>query len=131
LDVLTKVGGFEIAGLVGVIFGAVARRVPVIVDGFISTAAALVASEWVPQVHDYLIAAHNSVEIGHRLMLEWMELNPLLNLNLRLGEGTGAALAMSVIEAAARTLDEMATFSEAGVSEKNETNNLNSSILNS
>jgi nicotinate-nucleotide--dimethylbenzimidazole phosphoribosyltransferase len=119
-EVLRKIGGFEIAGLVGVIFGAAKHRIPVVIDGFISGAAALVATEWLPQVRDYLIAAHNSVEIGHRLMLERMELNPLLNLNLRLGEGTGAALAISVVEAAARTLDEMATFTEAGVSEKNE-----------
>lgn len=119
-DVLVKVGGFEIAGLVGLIFGAAARRIPLVIDGFISSAAALVATEWHPLVRDYLIAAHNSVEIGHRLMLERMELNPLLNLNLRLGEGTGAALAMSVVEAAARTLNEMATFGEAGVSQKSE-----------
>lgn len=124
LDVLTKVGGFEIAGLVGVIFGAAACRIPIVIDGFISSAAALVASEWHPLVRDYLIAAHNSVEIGHRLMLERMELNPLLNLNLRLGEGTGAALAMSVVEAAIRTLNEMATFDEAGVSQKSDTLNL-------
>ncbi len=118
LDVLAKVGGFEIAGLVGLIFGAAAARVPVVVDGFISSAAALVATEWHPPVRDYLIAAHNSVEIGHRVMLERMELSPLLNLNLRLGEGTGAALAMGVIEAAVRALNEMATFAQAGVSEK-------------
>jgi len=118
LDVLTKVGGFEIAGLVGVILGAAALHVPIVLDGFISTAAALVATEFYPPVRDYLIAAHNSVEIGHRVMLERMELNPLLNLNLRLGEGTGAALAMGIVEAAARALDEMATFDEAGVSEK-------------
>ncbi len=117
LDVLAKVGGFEIAGLVGLIFGAAAARVPIVVDGFISSAAALIATEWHPPVRDYLIAAHNSVEIGHRAMLERMELSPLLNLNLRLGEGTGAALAMSVIEAATRALNEMATFSEAGVSD--------------
>lgn len=120
MDVLTKVGGFEIAGLVGVILGAAARHIPIIIDGFISTAAALVATEFHPPVRDYLIAAHNSVEIGHRVMLERMELNPLLNLNLRLGEGTGAVLAMNIVEAAARSLDEMATFDEAGVSEKTE-----------
>ncbi len=117
LDVLAKVGGFEIAGLVGLIFGAAAARVPIVIDGFISSAAALIATEWHPAVRDYLIAAHNSVEIGHRAMLERMELSPLLNLNLRLGEGTGAALAMSVIEAAIRALNEMATFNEAGVSD--------------
>jgi len=117
LDVLAKVGGFEIAGLVGLIFGAAAAHVPIVVDGFISSAAALVATEWHPAVRDYLIAAHSSVEIGHRVMLERMELSPLLNLNLRLGEGTGAALAMNVLEAATRALNEMATFSEAGVSD--------------
>ncbi len=117
LEVLAKVGGFEIAGLVGLIFGAAAHRIPVVVDGFISSAAALVATEWQPSVRDYLIAAHNSVEIGHRVMLERMELQPLLNLDLRLGEGTGAALAMHVVEAAVRALAEMATFAEAGVSD--------------
>lgn len=119
LDVLSKVGGFEIAGLVGFIFGAAATRVPVVIDGFISTAAALVACRWQPAVHHYLIAAHNSVEVGHRIMLELMELNPLVNLNLRLGEGTGAALIMPLVEGAARALDEMATFDEAGVNEEN------------
>ncbi len=115
LDVLSKVGGFEIAGLVGLIFGAAAARVPIVIDGFISSAAALVATEWHPPVRDYLIAAHSSVEIGHRVTLERMELQPLLNLNLRLGEGTGAALAMTIIEAASKILSEMATFDEAGV----------------
>jgi nicotinate-nucleotide--dimethylbenzimidazole phosphoribosyltransferase len=121
LDVLAKVGGYEIAGLVGLIFGAAAARVPVVIDGFISSAAALVATEWLPDVRNYLIAAHSSVEIGHRVMLERMELSPLLNLNLRLGEGTGAALAMSMLEASVRALNEMATFSEAGVSDRQET----------
>jgi len=116
LDVLAKVGGFEIAGLVGVTLGAAAHRVPVIVDGFISTAAALLATELCPPVRDYLIAAHNSVEIGHRIVLERLELLPLLNLNLRLGEGTGAAMAMHLVEDAVAVLDEMATFTEAGVS---------------
>ncbi|TAK35309.1 MAG: nicotinate-nucleotide--dimethylbenzimidazole phosphoribosyltransferase [Chloroflexota bacterium] len=120
LDVLAKVGGFEIAGLVGVILGSAAHRVPVVVDGFISGAAALVAGEMCPQARDYLIAAHSSVEIGHRVILERMELAPLLNLDLRLGEGTGAALAMHLVEAAVRILKEMATFAEAGVSESKE-----------
>jgi len=120
LDVLAKVGGFEIAGLVGLIFGAAAARIPIVIDGFISSAAALVATEWHPPVRDYLIAAHSSVEIGHRIMLERMELNPLLNLNLRLGEGTGAVLAMTMLEAACLALKEMATFDEAGVSERDE-----------
>ena len=118
LDVLAKVGGYEIAGLVGVILGAAAHRRPVIIDGFISGAAALIATELCPMVHDYLIAAHNSFEIGHRVMLERMELVPLLNLNLRLGEGTGAALAMHLVDDALALLDEMATFGEAGVSAK-------------
>ena len=116
LDVLTKVGGFEIGGLAGVILAAAAHRRPVVIDGFISGAAALVATELCPAARDYLIAAHTSVEVGHRVMLERMELTPLLNLNLRLGEGTGAALAMPLLEAAVRLLDEMATFDEAGVS---------------
>lgn len=119
-DVLMKVGGFEIAGLVGVIVAAVARRVPVVIDGLISGAAALLAVEMKPAIRDYLIAGHSSVEQGHKLMLEYMKLAPLLDLNLRLGEGTGAVLAMSIIEAALRAHNEMATFGEAGVSEKEE-----------
>lgn len=118
VDVLAKVGGYEIAGLVGVILGAAAHRLPVIIDGFISGAAALIATELCPQARDYLIAAHNSVEVGHRLILERMELVPLLNLDLRLGEGTGAAMALHLIEDATAIRDEMATFAEAGVAEK-------------
>ncbi len=115
LDVLTKIGGLEIAGLVGVTLGAAARRVPVIVDGFIAGAAALVAAELCPQVRDYLIAAHVSAEVGHRAILGHLGLRPLLDLDLRLGEGSGAALVLPLVEAAARLLDEMATFAEAGV----------------
>ncbi len=118
LDVLAKVGGFEIAGLVGVMLGAAAHQIPVMIDGFISGAAALVATELCPALRSYLIAAHNSVEIGHRVLLEHMELVPLLNLNLRLGEGTGAVIAMQLVDDAVAILDEMATFTEAGVSEK-------------
>ncbi|MBI3362484.1 MAG: nicotinate-nucleotide--dimethylbenzimidazole phosphoribosyltransferase [Chloroflexi bacterium] len=117
-DVLMKVGGLEIAGLVGVILGAAAHRIPVVVDGFISGAAALVAAGLAPQAKPFLIAGHQSVEIGHRVMLEHLGLRPLLDLDLRLGEGTGAALAFHLIEAAARILDEMATFGEAGVSDR-------------
>lgn len=120
LDVLAKVGGFEIAGLAGVILGAAAAHKPVVIDGFISGAAALIAAELCPQARDYMIAAHSSVEIGHRVVLERLELVPLLNLNLRLGEGTGAVLAMHIVEAALRILSEMATFAEAGVAEANE-----------
>ncbi len=118
LDVLSKVGGLEIAGLTGVIVGGAAHRLPVVIDGFISGAAALIAAALVPDVRPYLIAAHQSVEIGHRAMLEHLGLRPLLNLNLRLGEGTGAALAFHLLEAAVRILNEMATFAEAGVSSK-------------
>ncbi|MBM4425134.1 MAG: nicotinate-nucleotide--dimethylbenzimidazole phosphoribosyltransferase [Chloroflexi bacterium] len=118
LDVLSKVGGFEIAGLAGVIIGAAGKRAPVVIDGFISGAAALIAVGLAPEVKPYLIAAHQSVEIGHRVMLEHLGLRPLLDFDLRLGEGTGAALAFHLVEAAARLLDEMATFAEAGVSEK-------------
>ncbi len=117
-DLLSKVGGLEIAGLAGVIIGGAAHRLPVVIDGFISGAAALIAAELVPDVKPYLIAAHQSVEIGHRAMLEQLGLRPLLNLNLRLGEGTGAALAFHLLEAAVRILNEMATFAEAGVTNK-------------
>lgn len=120
LDVLMKVGGLEIAGLVGVITAAASRRVPVVVDGFISGAAALIAVELNPTVGDYLFAGHVSVERGHRLILEKLGLFPLLDLQLRLGEGTGAVLAMSIIEAALSVHREMATFAEAGVSTREE-----------
>jgi nicotinate-nucleotide--dimethylbenzimidazole phosphoribosyltransferase len=116
LDVLAKVGGLEIAGMAGVMLGAAAQRIPVVVDGFISGAAAVIAAGLDPAVKPYLIAAHTSVEIGHRRALEYLGLRPLLDLQLRLGEGTGAALAFHIVEAAARLLDEMATFGEAGVS---------------
>jgi nicotinate-nucleotide--dimethylbenzimidazole phosphoribosyltransferase len=116
LAVLAKVGGLEIAGLVGVILGAASRRVPVVIDGFISGAAALVAAALAPEVTGYLIAAHQSVEVGHAVVLERLGLQPLLCLDLRLGEGTGAALAFYLVEAAARLLAEMSTFAEAGVS---------------
>jgi nicotinate-nucleotide--dimethylbenzimidazole phosphoribosyltransferase len=118
MDVLHKVGGLEIAGLTGVMLGAASRRIPVVVDGFISTAAALIAVALAPRAREYMISAHQSVEIGHQVMLKHLNLVPLLDLNLRLGEGTGAALALSLIEASTRLLREMATFDEAGVSDK-------------
>ncbi|MBT3187605.1 MAG: nicotinate-nucleotide--dimethylbenzimidazole phosphoribosyltransferase [Anaerolineae bacterium] len=118
LDVLAKVGGFEIAGLAGVMLGAAAHGKAVMVDGFISTAAAMIAVVLAPKVKPYLIAAHRSQEYGHGLMLEWLGLNPLLDFDLRLGEGTGAALGISIAEAACKVLAEMATFAEAGVSDK-------------
>lgn len=120
LDVLSKLGGFEIGGLAGVILAAAANRIPVVVDGFISTAAAMIAVALAPAVRPYLIAAHRSQERGHRLMLEWLGLNPLLDMDMRLGEGTGAALGISLAEAACKILSEMATFGEAGVSEKSQ-----------
>lgn len=118
LDVLSKVGGLEIAGLAGVMIAAAARRIPIVVDGFISTAAAMIAVGLVPDVRHYLFGAHLSVEIGHRAMHKHLGLTPLLDLNLRLGEGTGAVLAFHLIEASSRILREMATFAEAGVSDK-------------
>ncbi|MBI5034093.1 MAG: nicotinate-nucleotide--dimethylbenzimidazole phosphoribosyltransferase [Chloroflexi bacterium] len=118
IDVLSKVGGFEIGGLAGVMIGAASKRVPVVIDGFISGAAALIACTVAPSVQPYLIAAHRSVEIGHRAMLDHMRLTPLFDLDLRLGEGTGAALGISLCIAACKILDEMATFVDAGVSEK-------------
>jgi len=116
IDVLAKVGGFEIAALAGVILGAAAHRVPVVLDGFISGAAGVVAAAISPAVRDYCIASHRSVEQGHRAALAWMGLEPILDLNLRLGEGTGAVLAFPIIEASAKLLGEMATFEGAGVS---------------
>jgi nicotinate-nucleotide--dimethylbenzimidazole phosphoribosyltransferase len=119
-DVLMKVGGLEIAGLVGVILAAAARYLPVVIDGFISGAAALITAELCPLVRHYLIAGHISVEPGHQLICLKLGLTPLLNLKMRLGEGTGAVLAMNIIEAALRTHREMATFAEAGVSTREE-----------
>jgi len=116
LDVLSKIGGFEIGGIAGLVLGAAAHRVPVVIDGFISGAGALVAAGLHPGVKDYMIAAHRSVEVGHRAILSHLGMQPLLDLDMRLGEGTGAALAMNVIEGAVRILGEMATFADAGVS---------------
>jgi nicotinate-nucleotide--dimethylbenzimidazole phosphoribosyltransferase len=118
IDVLSKVGGFEIGGIAGVILAGAKNRIPVVIDGFISGAAALIAASLSPQVKPYLIASHQSAEKGHKILLEYLGLKPLLNLDLRLGEGTGAALGIFLVEASLKILDEMATFSEAGVSEK-------------
>ena len=115
VDTLAKVGGFEIGVLAGVMLAAAAAPRPLVVDGFIAGAAALIAGVIAPAARPRFIAAHQSAEPGHRLALEWLGLTPLLDLGLRLGEGTGAALAMPLIEAAARCLSEMATFAEAGV----------------
>lgn len=115
IDVLAKVGGFEIGGIAGVILGAAYYKIPVVVDGFISSAGALVAKELAPASLDYMIAAHLSMEPGHRIMLSELGLRPLLDLNLRLGEGTGAALAMNIVESAAQVISKMLTFEDAGV----------------
>ncbi len=115
VDVLAKIGGFEIGGIAGLIIGAAAQRKPVLVDGFISSAGALLACTIEPFVRDYIICAHRSVEPGHRAMQEKLGCSPLLDLNLRLGEGTGAALAMNLVEAAVAILTEVATFEEAAV----------------
>jgi nicotinate-nucleotide--dimethylbenzimidazole phosphoribosyltransferase len=115
LDILAKVGGFEIGGIAGLIIGAAAQRKPVVVDGFISSAGALIACTIEPFVRDFIICAHRSMEPGHRAMQEKLGCKPLLDLNLRLGEGTGAALAMNLVDAAVAVLTEVATFEEAAV----------------
>jgi nicotinate-nucleotide--dimethylbenzimidazole phosphoribosyltransferase len=118
IDVLSKVGGFEIGGLSGIIIAAASKRVPVVIDGFISGAAALIAYHLQPRVKDYMIAAHCSAEKGHRAILNYLGLTPLLDLDLRLGEGTGAALGMNIIEASIKILTQMATFQNACVSKR-------------
>ena len=120
LDVAARLGGFEIAGLAGLMLGAAARRKPVLVDGFISTAAALIAQALAPDSAHAMIAAHLSREPGHSLALAKLAKLPLLDLDMRLGEGTGAALAMSLVEGAARLLTDVATFEEAAVSQANQ-----------
>ena len=118
LDVLSKVGGFEIGGIAGVVLAAAAHKIPILLDGFISSAGALIAYKLQPHVKDYFIASHLSVECGHQIILETFDKRPLLNLDLRLGEGTGAALAMPLVEASLKILNEMATFTDASVSER-------------
>ena len=116
LDVLAKVGGLEIAALAGLILGAAAHRIPVVIDGFISSAAALVASKLAPKSLNYMIASHCSAEMAHRKLLQYLKLKPILELEMRLGEGTGAVLSFHLIEAALNIVKEMATFESAGVS---------------
>ncbi|HXV81387.1 MAG TPA: nicotinate-nucleotide--dimethylbenzimidazole phosphoribosyltransferase [Candidatus Binatia bacterium] len=118
LDVLAKVGGLEIGAMTGVILAAAALRTPMVLDGFISGAAALLAQGLCPEVHDFLFASHLSAETGHGLVLETLDLAPVLDLAMRLGEGTGACILMGLIEAAARLLGEMATFESAGVEKR-------------
>jgi nicotinate-nucleotide--dimethylbenzimidazole phosphoribosyltransferase len=118
LDLLAKLGGAEIGVMTGLALGAAAERIPVVADGFISTSAAALAYLFCPNVRDYLFIAHRSQEAGHDALIEFIGLRPLLDLQMRLGEGTGAALAMHLIGAAAMLLGEMATFTEAGVSDR-------------
>jgi nicotinate-nucleotide--dimethylbenzimidazole phosphoribosyltransferase len=116
LEILRCVGGLEIAAMTGFIFGAAAARMAIVCDGFISTAAAAIAYALAPHIADYMIAGHCSEEPGHRHLLRYIGVEPILNLGMRLGEGTGAVLAMPVIESACHLFSEMATFSSAGVS---------------
>ncbi len=118
VDVLAKIGGAEIGGIAGLCIGAAAKDIPVLIDGFISTAGALIAYEIEPTAKEYLLASHRSVEKGHQVMLERIGLKPLLDLDLRLGEGTGAALGMNIVDSAIKIFNEMATFEEANVSEE-------------
>ncbi len=117
LAMLAEVGGFEIAALVGGILAGAARRIPVVLDGFIVGVAALVAARLAPPVTDYLLASHRSAEPGHRRVLECLDLRPLLELELRLGEGSGAVLALPLLDAACAVLRDVRTFREAGIDE--------------
>lgn len=117
LDVLCKVGGYEIAALAGAVLGAARVKAPVICDGFIATAGALIACKISPTAKDYLFISHLSQEVGHRTMIDLLGIPPILDLGMRLGEGTGAALAMSIVEASAKVLMEIKTFAEAGVTD--------------
>lgn len=117
LDVVSKVGGYEIASLAGAVLGCAHAGVPVVCDGFIATAGALVACRMAPAARDYLFVSHRSQEVGHNTMIELLDLRPILDLGMRLGEGTGSALAMNIMEAAAKVLKEIKTFGEAGVTD--------------
>jgi nicotinate-nucleotide--dimethylbenzimidazole phosphoribosyltransferase len=118
LDVLTKVGGLEIGAMTGVILAAAALRMPLVLDGFISGVAALLAHRLSADVRDFLFASHRSAERGHAVLLDELKLVPVLDLQMRLGEGTGVCLLMGLIEAAVKIMGEMATFESAGVKEK-------------
>ncbi len=117
VDVLAQIGGFEIGGIAGVILAGAAHKIPVVIDGFISGAAALIAAELAPLSKCYMIPGHCSREVGHKVILNWLGLNPLLNLNLCLGEGTGAAIGISLVELSCKLLTDMSTCADAGVSE--------------
>ncbi|NLP36244.1 MAG: nicotinate-nucleotide--dimethylbenzimidazole phosphoribosyltransferase [Firmicutes bacterium] len=116
LDVLAKIGGLEIAGMAGVMLAAAANRKPVMIDGFISSAAALIAAHLHPHAVDYMLASHLSEEPGHAIALEMLGIKPFLRMNMRLGEGTGAALAMPIVDASLKIMHEMSTFADAGIS---------------
>ncbi len=120
IDVLSKVGGFEIGGIAGVILACAAHRIPIVIDGFISSAGALIANTIEPKSAYFMIPSHCSVEKGHQIVLDHLGLKPLFDFDMRLGEGTGAAIGINIVEAAVKIMNEMATFSSAGVSEKNE-----------
>ncbi len=123
LDVLSKVGGYEIGGLAGCILAAARHKVPIVIDGFISTASALIAASLAPLVKERIFAAHKSVEEGHKIALDYLNQSPLFDLNMRLGEGTGAALGMNLLDLSVKILTEMATFEGAGVSTEKEKQN--------
>lgn len=117
LDVLAKVGGLEIGGLAGLVLGAAAHGIPVVCDGLISTAGALVACKLAPRAKAYLFASHRSVEVGHRFMHQQLNLEPILDFGMRLGEGTGAALAMEILDASTRVLADIKTFDEVAIAD--------------
>ena len=118
LNVLSKIGGFEIGGLVGCILAAASHRVPIVIDGFISCVSALIAIKLAPLAKDYIFTSHNSVEKGHKIALKYIEKVPMFDLGMRLGEGTGAALGISFVDAGVKILTQMATFADAGVDNK-------------
>ena len=119
LDVLAKVGGFEIAGISGFILGSAAARTPVVIDGVISGAGALIAHRLNPAVGDYMFMSHHTQEPAHEVLFDQVKQEPLFNFEMRLGEGTGAVIGMNLLEAAAKIYSQMATFENAGVSQKN------------
>ncbi len=115
MDVLAKVGGFDLAAMCGAFLGAAASHRPVVIDGLISVAAALCAVRLCPNVRDYLVPSHASYEIGYRLAMDAMDLKPLLLLGMRLGEGSGCPLAFEILDAACAVINDMATFDQAGI----------------
>lgn len=115
IDVLAKVGGFDLAGLTGCYLAAAARRVPIVIDGFISGAAAVAAYKLAPAVRDYMFASHLTEEPGGKMIADILELEPMLTMNMRLGEGTGCALAFNIIEAATKIMNEMGSFADIGM----------------